>query len=274
MNPLFSFLASIRVFLFFIVLEVFAVILFTADSYYQQSAIIRNLHVAWAKVKQPVNSLGQYLSLDAVNRQLSKENNRLRNELEYLKSTVDSVATGIVYDKQHQPLYSYIPAEIIDNSINKQENYIILSAGSKQGVMPDMGVITEQGVVGIVTAVTDNYAIVKSILNTAWKFNVRLKTAGDFGPMQWDGINYKKSILSDIPQHSNVIKGDTVETSGYSRIFPQGIPIGIVDTTVIKRGNFHEIKVNLFIDLKKVQYVNIVSSVFRHELDSLKRLSR
>jgi rod shape-determining protein MreC len=150
----------------------------------------------------------------------------------------------------------------------------MLNSGSEQGVKPEMGVITEQGVIGMVTAVTRHHSLVTSILNTEWKFNVRLKSAGDFGPMQWDGLNYKKSILSDIPQHSNVMKGDTVVTSGYSRMFPQGIPIGVVDTAVIKRGNFYEITVNLFIDLKKERYVNIVNSIYRNELDSLKTLGR
>lgn len=272
MNNLFSFLASIRALLVFIVLESVALFLFTSDSYYQQSVILKDLHVAWSTVVQPVHSVTQYFSLGTINRQLAEENNRLRNELEYLQSSADSAVTAISYNSKHMPLYSYIPAEIIDNSINRQQNYIMLNAGSEQGVMPDMGVITEQGVVGIVTEVSRHHALVKSILNTEWKFNVRLKSAGDFGPMQWDGLNYKKSVLSDIPQHSNVVKGDTVITSGYSRMFPQGIPIGIVDTAVVRRGNFYEIKVNLFIDLKKVQYVNIVNAIYRNELDTLNTL--
>jgi len=274
MNHLFSFLSGLRVVIVFIVVEVIAVFLFTNSSYYQQSIIVRNIHVAWSHVVQPVHSLTQYFSLGAVNRQLAEENNRLRNELEYLQHNIDTTVVTTTCDKHREPLFSYILAEIIDNSINKQQNYIILNAGSDQDVRPDMGVITDQGVVGIVTAVSPRYAFVKSILNTEWKFNVRLKSAGDFGPMQWDGLDYKKSILSDIPQHSNVVKGDTVVTSGYSRIFPQGIPIGVVDTAVVKRGNFHEIKVDLFIDLKKVQYVNIVKSIYRNELDSLKKVGR
>ena len=274
MNHLFSFLSGIRTFIVFLVLEVIALVLFTGNSYYQQSTILTNIHVGWATVVRPVHAFTQFFSLGTVNRQLAEENNRLRNELEYLKSNIDTTAETFVYDKQHYPLYSYIPAEIIDNSVNKQRNYIILNAGSEQGVKPEMGVITDQGVVGIVTTVSRRYALVKSILNNEWKFNVRLKSVGDFGPMQWDGLDYKKSILSDIPQHSNVAKGDTIVTSGYSRMFPQGIPIGVVDTAVVKRGNFYEVTVNLFIDLKKERYVNIVNSIYRNELDSLKTVGR
>ena len=274
MNHLFSFISGIRVLAVFIVLEIIAIILFTGNSYYQQSSILRSIHVAWGTVVRPVHSLTQYFSLGTVNRQLAEENNRLRNELEYLKGSVDAALVTTIHDKQHRPLYSYIPAKIVDNSVNKQQNYILLNAGREQGVKPEMGVITEQGVVGMVTEVSQHYALVKSILNTEWKFNVRLKSAGDFGPMQWNGLDYKISILSDIPQHTNVVKGDTVVTSGYSRMFPQGIPIGVVDTAVVKRGNFYEVKVNLFIDLKKVQYVNIVNSIYRNESDSLKTLGR
>ncbi len=80
--------------------------------------------------------------------------------------------------------------------------------------------------------------ILESILNTGWKFNVRLKRSGDFGPLQWDGLYYKQSVLLDIPQHSKVNIGDTVVTSGYSELFPQNIPIGVVQSYEIKRGNF------------------------------------
>ena len=273
MNHLFSYLSGIRIIVVFIVLEAIAIMLFTGHTYYQQSAILQNIHVALGTVARPVHALTQYFSLGAVNRQLAEENNRLRNDLEYLQS-IDAGGVTTAYDSQCKPLYSYIPAEIIDNSVNKQRNYLMLNAGSEQGVKPEMGVITEEGVVGVVTAVSPRHSVVKSILNTEWTFNVRLKSAGDFGPMKWDGVDHKQSILSDIPQHSNVVKGDTVITSGYSRMFPQGIPIGVVDTAVVKRGNFHEIKVNLFLDLRKVRYVNIVNFIHRSELDSLKIFGR
>jgi rod shape-determining protein MreC len=165
MNHLFSFISGIRVLVVFIILEIIALILFTGNSYYQQSVILKNIHVAWGIVAQPVHSLTQYFSLGAVNRQLAEENNRLRNKLEYLQSSVDTTIVTVVYDGQHRPLYSYIPAEIIDNSVNKQQNYIMLNAGSEQGVKPEMGVITEQGVVGMVTEVSQHFALVRSILN-------------------------------------------------------------------------------------------------------------
>ncbi len=271
MNNLFRFLFGIRVLLLFIILEAVALTLIATGSYYQQSVVMNTLHAGQSKLQAQATKVTDYLSLGEINKNLAEENTRLRNELSQYTSTIDSI-TGIVYDTLQHPLYSYISASIADNSVNKQHNYIVLNAGSIQGIQPDMGVITDDGVIGVITAVTEHFAFVKSILNVDWKFNVRLKSSGDFGPLQWDGLNYKESVLSDIPQHSNVAIGDTIVTSGYSKLFPPDIPIGVVKSYEIKRGNFYEIKVSLFADFKKIQYVNIVSFLYRDELKSLKSL--
>ncbi len=271
MNNLLRFLVGIRVFLLFLFLEIIAITLMVTHSYYQQSVIINNLHTARGVMQAHATNFIEYLSLREVNTILSEENTRLRNELSYHQSDKDTTR-GTVYDSLKMPLYTYISANIIDNSVNKQHNFIILDAGKDRGVEPDMGVITENGVVGVITAVDEHFSFVKSILNTGWKFNVRLKQSGDFGPLQWDGLYYNQSVLSDIPQHSKINAGDTVVTSGYSELFPQNIPIGVVHSYEIKRSNFYEIRVDLFADLKKIQHVNIVTFLYRDELKSLKKL--
>ncbi len=271
MNNLLRFLVGIKVLLLFISLEVIAITLMVTHSYYQQSVIINTLRTGRGILQANVTGLTDYLSLREANVILSEENTRLRNELSYYQSAKDTTY-GTVYDSLKMPLYTYISANIIDNSVNKQHNFIILDAGKDRGVEPDMGVITENGVVGVITAVNEHFSFVKSILNTGWKFNVRLKQAGDFGPLQWDGLYYKQSLLSDIPQHSKINPGDTVVTSGYSELFPQNIPIGVVHSYEIKRSNFYEIRVDLFADLKKIQHVNIVTFLYRDELKSLKKL--
>lgn len=271
MNNLLRFLVGIKVLLLFIFLEVIALTLMATYSYYQHSVVINALHTGRGILQSHITGFTDYLSLRETNYILAEENTRLRNELSHYQSTVNDMQ-GTVYDSLSSPLYAYISANIIDNSVNKQHNFIILDAGEDQGVKPDMGVITEDGVVGVVAAVTEHFAFVRSILNTSWKFNVRLKASGDFGPLQWDGLYYKESVLSDIPQHTNVNIGDTVVTSGYSKMFPQGIPIGVIKSHEIKHGNFYEIRIDLFADLKKIQHVNIVTFLYRDELKSLKGL--
>jgi rod shape-determining protein MreC len=271
MNNLLRFLVSIRVLLLFIILEVTSLILFAASSYYQQSMMINKLHAVRGVLHEQVSKLTQYLNLRETNITLATENAALLNELvcyRLERNAMPSTAT----DHEGMPLFNYIPAVITDNSVNKQHNYIILNVGAIDHVAPDMGVITEYGVIGIVMSVTEHYAIVKSLLHTDWRCNVRLVHTGDFGPLQWDGITYNEAVLHDIPQHSNVQAGDTVVTSGYSSIFPPDIPVGVVKSYEIKRGNFYEIRIRLFADFKKIRHVNVVNFLYRDEVSLLNEL--
>jgi rod shape-determining protein MreC len=271
MENLLRFLVSIRVFLLFIGLEVMALILISTSSYYQQSVILSTVQAGRSVLHMQVSQITQYLDLKSTNKLLSDENTALRNELAHYRFTHDADITT-KFDSTGKALFTYIPANIIDNSVNKQHNFIVLDVGSEDGVAPDMGVITEQGVIGIVMAVTEHCSFVKSLLHTEWKCNVRLLQAGDFGPLQWDGLYYNESILHDIPQHSNVQIGDTVITSGYSSIFPLGIPVGTVKAFHTKRGNFYEVRIRLFADFKKIQHVNVVSFLYQNELKTLNQL--
>jgi rod shape-determining protein MreC len=271
MNNLLRFLVGIRVLLLFIILEITALLLLTSSSYYQQSVVINKLHAVRGVLHEQVSKLTQYLNLRETNITLATENTALHNEL--VRYRMERNATpGTVTDHTGTPLFNYIPATITDNSVNKQHNYIMLNVGAMDHVAPDMGVVTEYGIIGIVMAVTEHYAIVKSLLHTDWRCNVRLVQAGDFGPLQWDGITYNEAVLHDIPQHSNVQIGDTVVTSGYSSIFPPDIPVGVVKSYEIKRGNFYEIRIRLFADFKKIRHVNVVSFLYRNEVKTLNEL--
>ncbi|MDR3180527.1 MAG: rod shape-determining protein MreC [Prevotellaceae bacterium] len=271
MNSLLRFLVGIRVLLLFIILEATALILFTTSTYYQQSVVMGKLHAVRGVLHEQVSALTQYLDLRETNSILADENTALHNELIRYR-LVHNTTPGTATDTTGAPLFNYIPATITDNSVNKQHNYIMLDVGANDHVAPDMGVVTEYGVIGIVMAVTEHYAIVKSLLHTDWRCNVRLVQAGDFGPLQWDGVTYNEAVLHDIPQHSNVQIGDTVVTSGYSSIFPPNIPVGVVKSYEIKRGNFYEIRIRLFADFKKIRHVNVVSFLYRNEVKTLNEL--
>jgi rod shape-determining protein MreC len=271
MDNLFRFLVGIRVLLLFIILEAIALLLLTTSSYYQQSVIVNKLHVVRGTLHEQVAQLTQYLDLQEINATLAAENTVLHNELAHYRLVHDATP-GMVANQTGAPLFSYIPATITDNSVDKQHNYIMLDVGAADHVAPDMGVVTQNGVIGIVMAVSEHYTIVKSLLHTDWRCNVRLLQAGDFGPLQWDGIAYNEAVLHDIPQHSNVQVGDTVVTSGYSSIFPPDIPVGVVKSYKIKRGNFYEIRVRLFADFKKIRHVNVVSFLYRYEVKTLNEL--
>nr|NJM01542.1 rod shape-determining protein MreC [Desulfobacula sp.] len=199
---------------------------------------------------------------------LNSENARLRTELERYQQPTFQPKDSLPQDTSQ--VYKYVSARVINNSINKNNNYLTINRGKKHGISEHMGVITSKGAVGIVLRVTDNYAQVMSILHRNAQVNAAIRRSGYFGPLVWRGKNPKKMLLKDIPLHADILVGDTIHTTGYSTIFPTGIPIGIVDTFRQELGSYaYEIDVELFEDLSKIRYVYVVNFLKKEEIRHL-----
>jgi rod shape-determining protein MreC len=151
----------------------------------------------------------------------------------------------------------------------------VLDKGRKDGIVPHSGVVTENGVVGIVRKVSEHYSVAMSILHRQTLINARLKNKGYFGPLRWESIDVHTFNLTDIPKDKNVAKGDTVETSGHSAIFPEGIMLGVVDQFSLEPGsNYFTIQVKASLDLCNLQYVYIVRNILKGEQDQLEQAVR
>jgi rod shape-determining protein MreC len=212
----------------------------------------------------------EYVSLREENRKLVEENNRLYN---LLKSSyrITSPESFKVNDSVYKRNYVYTDAKVINNSTNKQYNYITLNKGKIHGIEQDMAVLSNDGIVGIVKNVTDNYSSVISLLNRNFKVNAKIKRTGYFGPLMWTGRGHTKAILTDIPHHVQILIGDTVVTSGYSAIFPEGYMIGITSDFKLKGGNYYEITIDLATDFKNLSNVQIVKNLYREEQIELEK---
>jgi len=215
------------------------------------------------------NQLIRFFHLTDENSILVTENARLRYELtrrplQY--SGRDSMSSlslpGYKFD--------YIPAQVINNSINKQNNYITLNVGYTQGIRQDMGVVGPDGIVGVVRNVSANFSTVISVLNSKFKGSVKLSSNNYFGTLSWPGHDYQEAIVTEIPGHINVYIGDTIITSGFSTIFPEGEMVGRV-TKVDKTpaGSFYELKVSLNQDFKKLTKVYVIRSFTKVEQEKL-----
>ncbi len=193
------------------------------------------------------------------NRQLALENNRLLNEVARLTDPLTGKSLQIKDSVALKDSFSYLPARVIKNSVNRQHNFLVIDKGSQDGLEQDMGVISSRGIVGVVSHVSEHYAMIISLLNTQQRFTAELKKSGTFGTLRWDGVDYRRVFLSEIPQHIEISAGDTVVSSVFSLVFPPGIPIGFVKSGSLKRGTFLELEVELFEDFKSLHYVNVVS---------------
>ncbi|MBA7716510.1 hypothetical protein ES703_125583 [subsurface metagenome] len=161
--------------------------------------------------------------------------------------------------------FDFIGARVINNSTNKQYNFITLNKGKRHGIQPGMAVICDNGIVGVVKESTENYSSVVSVLNREFFPNAMIKRNRYFGYIEWSGRRYDKVILKEIPVHVEVLSGDTIVTSGHSSIFPEGILIGTVEKFELAEGIFYDITVDLSTDFKNLTNVLVAKNLIKEE---------
>jgi rod shape-determining protein MreC len=172
-----------------------------------------------------------------------------------------------------------IPAKVVTNELNRQDNLLTIDRGTKDGVEVGMGVACGQGVVGVTYLVSDHYAVVMPVLNIASRISCAIRGHNYFGVLRWNGKDAGVAYLEDIPRHARFKRGDWVETNGYSSIFPPGVLVGKIETVYNSDdGLSYRVKVRLSTDfghLRDVVVVNDPTIVERTRLlqsarDSLK----
>ena len=252
----------------FILLEVAALQLLYRNAELQRIWIARAAHGVMGTVWGSTQAVSNYFSLKRTNEDLVLENQQLREELDGLRATahdrrVDSlgVARGRVRG------FDYIPAEVIKISRNKQHNYMILNKGFEDGIQEKSGVITRNGVVGIVDAVSAHHAYAVSFQNSTSSISGRLRDEGATGLLVWDGVSSHGAILQEVPLQYKYEIGDTVYTSGHSLMFPPDIPLGIAGEAKVINGATNEIKVDLFQDFTAIRYVTVVHNTAFDEVE-------
>jgi len=269
MRNLATFIWKNNYFFLFGILQLFSLWLIVDNSIFQRSAIITSTNAVSGSFLSVYNGIDQYFYLKYNNIELAKENALLLTESKnsfLITDKTEFLSNDTLY--RHQ--FSYYDAKIISNSVKKQNNYLILNKGSKMGIEKEMAVVSPAGIVGIVKDVSPNFCSVISLLHQDTRVNAKIKRTGFIGTVLWDGVDYRYAKLIDIPYHLNVRYGDTVITSGYSTIFPEGIMIGVVNNVKPnKNDNFYNISVKLATDFNKIDQVYIIKNHFKSELDTL-----
>jgi rod shape-determining protein MreC len=263
-----------HVIILFIILEIIAFIFVFSYNTFQRASYLNSSNHISGNIYERYNSVINYFSLSSVNRELANENARLRMALAGTGTDSLEMQESIIIQSGLKGDFNFIVARVINNSVHKQHNYITLDKGSKHGVRPDMGVSTVNGVVGVVINVSESFSRAISLLNLRWNVSARLKRNNYFGSLSWDGKDYQHAQLNEIPFHVELEVGDTIVTSGFSSIFPEGIMLGEVESFGKEGGdNFYNIRVKLFVDFKSLAYVEIIESTKRNEIETLENLN-
>lgn len=252
----------------FLVLEGIATFLLVQNNYIQRISFVKATNYVSGGIYKQISNWREYLYLKETNRQLLSENLRLRGMLPETFRVTDTVRV-IGEDSLHLRQYAYYQAKVINNTVNKQYNFITLDRGRNEGIAADMAVIGPEGIVGIVYGVSDHFATVISAINRNFRVSAKFKKNNFYGSLTWDGLSYRHAVLNEVPLHVPVEKGDSLVVSGYSDSFPEGVPVGVVEKIEQKDGSFYTIKVLLSTDFRKLYYVTVVDDLMKTERQSI-----
>ena len=259
MRNLLNFLAKYNHVIVFILLESLALYLLFESDNYHNIKFYHKVRGITASAEKSISNYRYYWGLREINERLAMENTRLRDSLSMFTTGIDG-GKRVISDSLINRKYTYQNAGIVNNSTNRQKNFITLDKGFKQGIEKDMAVISDEGVVGLIVASSNNYSVAMSLLNIDMKMSAKIKSNGYFGSLSWDGVNYRFAKLSEIPQHVPLNLGDTIVTSGFSSMFPEGIIIGFVSEFEKTGSDFYDIDVELAVDFKKIHFVDVVTN--------------
>ncbi len=250
----------------FVLLEGLAIFLIAENNQFQGTKITQFSQGLSGSFYKKLDNFKVYFSLKETNESLAKENIELKNKLASVRRIIRERKDTVI-DTLYKQQYTYYSAKVINNSINKQYNYITLNKGSKDGIKPDMAVISPDGIVGVVIGVSRNYATVLSVLNRYFTVDTKLKKGSvqstDHGPLTWNGLNPQIATLNEILFHVKINVGDTLVVNN-SHSFPEGIPVGVVKEFELKSDRY-TIKVKLSNDFRRLNYVSVIDNLMKQE---------
>jgi len=262
MYNLLVFLKKYSTVLLFLLLEIICILLILNSLPYHNRKLVNASNSMSGNIHSKMTDISNYFNLKKENESLTQHNALLMNILEKYNFNHDSIFSD--------QTFTYMPANVISNSLYETNNYIMINKGRVDGIEPDMGVICDNGVVGKVINVSNHYASVMSMLNTYSVTSARFTDNKNIASVVWrnDGCNF--GTVVDIPAHVVIKKGDTLVTSGFSNTLPAGINIGIIEESIPdERDDFKSAKLKFTTNFSTLQHVYVVKNNFKSEIDSL-----
>ncbi len=274
MNNLLNFFVKHSAWFIFAIYVILSLVLLFKDNPYQQSVYLTSANSVSAAVYKAFNGVTSYFHLRDINESLQERNAALEMELIELRNQMSELEL-LSPDSLHQPAlqqYTFVMAQVISNSIAQPNNYITINRGHMDGIRPEMGVIDQNGVVGIVNVVGPHASRVISLLNPHVRLSCKLRSSNFYGSLVWDGKSPQYAVLEELPKHVKYHTGDTIVTSGYSAVFPPGIIVGTIQG--IARGttdSFVSLRIKLTTNFSQLSSVRVITNSMKEQIDALRR---
>lgn len=246
------------------ILEAVSIVMLFSYNSYQASVWISSANLVTGKIYEWKANVTQFFSLSERNEQLTLRNTELEQQIDKLRQHVCDLTSDTSYaqriELENLKQFELIPAKVVSNSINNADNLITIDKGSDDGVMADMGVVSGNGVVGVVYLTSKNYSVVIPVLNNRSRISCSIRGQEYFGYLEWKGGDPTRASVEDIPRHARFKKGDWIETSGYSSIFPHGVTVGQIEKIFNSAdGLSYRLQVKLSTDFSSLRDVCIIN---------------
>lgn len=265
--------SSWLVFAFYVTLS--CIMLFNNQPY-QHHVLLTSANAVSASIYDVSNNITSYFNLRSINEDLQLRNTALEAEAIALRKQLEQYRLMEYADSMTtvEPLrqYDFIIAHVINNSISRPYNYITIEKGSADGLHPEMGVVDHSGVVGVVNVVGEHYSRIISLLNPDFRLSCKIKGSDVFGSLVWDGKNPSEALLEELPRHTVYNPGDTIITSGFSSMFPEGVPVGtVVKPLTADDDNFFTLRIHLSTDFSRLSTVRIIDNKAREQINEIEK---
>lgn len=266
MHNLIEFFIRYKYWFVFLLLEACSLIMLFRSNSYQGSVYFTTANTVAGTYYSVISDLTSFFGLKEVNESLSSDNTRLLLQIQELKDEISKLKTDTVETQYYGLGHKLIDAKVVNATLHRNNNLITINKGSADGVHPEMGVICSRGVVGIVSMTSEHYSIVMPLVNTTSSISCRLSKSLYFGTMKWQRGAINISYVTDVPRHAKIKPGETVETNGYSDIFPAGLPIGqVLNFENSADGMAYHLRVKLFTDFSTLRDVSVIADYVNQE---------
>ena len=258
-----------------VLLIAFSLYLVFKHNSYQRSVYLSSANKVTGEVYRLSNDVTSFFHLKGNNQELLERNAQLERTVQLLKREINALTEdttaieSFTLDSIQPAQFEFIPADVVNISISKFNNYITVDKGALNGVKADMGVISNDGVVGVVRSVSNHFSVIIPVINPKFRLGAKLKNSENFGSIMWNGNNADIAQLTELPKHEVFTVGDTVVT-GFSRIFPEGIIIGYnQEMGTSMDDNFNTFNITLATNFHTLQHVLIIDDKYTTERTTL-----
>lgn len=269
---LIHFFAKNSPFFTWLLLAILSIVLLFQTNPYHRSVWFGSANAVVGSVYDFQSNVTGYFGLREINEDLLIRTGQLEAENLRLRQQLQAISDEQYIASDTAKIYDYMIAHVVGNSITQAENYITLDKGSRHGIRQDLGVADHNGVIGIVSKVSDNYSLVISVLNPKLRLSVMIKNTESMGSLVWDGTDSRYALLEDLPRNVKFETGDTIVTTGFTSSFPKNVPVGRVTQSFDNGGNFLTLKVELFSDFDRLNDVHVIINHQQEEVEQLRKI--